>query len=469
MNYEVIEKLLPHVDLKNISDRGTILTDARYHIMHGGRGGGKSVFIEKTLALEGYISHRRILCAREIQKSISDSVMAGIWDAIVDLGLEWFYTKTKTEITGQNGTRFMFYGLRTNITSIKSIKNIDFVWAEEAEAVTKDSWDTLIPSIRAEGSRIIVTFNPKNILDDTYQRFIVKTPNDSVVTKINWYDNPFFPKVLNNERLNLLRVDPDLYEHVWEGQPVAEGHLSVINPKWIRSAMDAHIKLGFSAVGAKRIGFDIADTGDNCAMVESHGSIATGLTTWRASQDELLKSYGKAYSLAYQTKAKITYDVCGIGASAAPKFNELNELNSTEQGFSVVTYDKFNAGSRALVDADNEYMPGVTHKDHFANAKAQAWWLVADRFRNTHDAIQNGTQYNDDELISISSDMHEVETLCAELSQPQKDIDNNGRVSVESKKKLRERGVPSPDRADAFIMAFGPVERAPSSMSLMFG
>ena len=469
MNYDVIEKLSAHVDLVNINERKTLFTDARYHIMHGGRGGGKSIFVEKTLAIEGYLSPKRILCAREIQKSISDSVMAGLWDSIVELGLDGFYTKTKTEITGANGTRFMFYGLRTNITSIKSISGIDFVWAEEAEAVSKDSWETLIPSIRATGSRIIVTFNPKNLLDDTYQRFIVNPPESSVITKINWMDNPFFPEVLNKERLNLLRVDPDLYLHVWEGEPVAEGHLSVINPKWIRAAVDSHKKLDFEACGLKRIGFDIADTGDNCVTIESHGSVCTGLAAWRASGDELLKSCAKAYNLAYTTKAVITYDVCGIGASAAPKFNELNEQNNTTQGYSKVEYNKFNAGSRALTDGEGEYMPGVTHKDHFANAKAQAWWLVADRFRNTYDALMNGTEYPDNELISISSDLPELNQLIAELSQPWKDIDNNGRVAVESKKKLRERGVPSPDRADAFIMAFCPVEQPASSMSLMFG
>lgn len=468
MNYQVIEKLLPHVDLENINKRLSIFRDSRYHIMHGGRGGGKSVFVEKTLALEGYLSPKRILCAREIQKSINDSVMTGIWDAIVELGLDGFYTKTKTEITGANGTRFLFYGLRSNITSIKSISGIDFVWAEEAEAVTKDSWETLIPSIRAAGSRIIITFNPKNILDDTYQRFIVNPPTDSIVTKINWSDNPFFPEVLEKERVDLLRVDPDLYQHVWEGEPVAEGHLAVINPKWIRAAVDAHKTLGFDPSGVKREGFDIADTGDNCAVITSHGSVCVDMQAWKANADELLKSCARAYSIAYEHQSEITYDVCGIGASAAPKFIELNKERSTSQGYMEIQYHKFNAGSRDLVSADDEYMPGVKHKDHFSNAKSQAWWLVADRFRNTFDALRNGTEYPDDQLISLSSDIHDLDQLIAELGQPQKDIDNNGRVSVESKKKLRERGVPSPDRADAFIMAFAPVERAPASMDLIF-
>lgn len=468
MEYTVMEQFLPYVDLESINKRKTIFRPNRYHILQSGRGAGKSVFIAQTLALEGYLSPKRILCAREIQKSISDSVMAGLWDAIVDLGLDLFYTKTKTEIVGSNGTRFMFYGLKSNITSIKSISGIDFVWCEESEAISRESFETLSPSIRAAGSRIILSFNPKNLLDYMYQKFVIDPPVDSISSKISYKFNPFFPDVLEQERLELLRVDPDYYRHVWDGEPVGEEHLSVIKGKWIRAAVDAHIELGFEPSGLKREGFDLADTGDNCAVVSSHGSVCVGLDTWRASSDELLKSCAKAYSIAYLNQSEITYDVCGMGASAAPKFIELNNDRSTHQGYNEVKYVKFNAGSRDLVDPDGEYMPGVTHKNHFSNAKAQAWWLVADRFRNTFDALRNGTEYADHELISISGDILDLDMLIAELSQPQKDIDTNGRVSVESKKKLKERGVPSPDRADAFIMAFAPTEGAPSSMDLMF-
>ena len=444
-----------------------MFTGHRYHIMHGGRGGGKSVFVAATLAIEGWLQPRRILCAREIQLSISESVMAGLWDAIVDLGLDDFYTKTRTEITGANGTTFLFMGLRSNITKIKSIANIDFVWVEEAEAVTKDSWDTLIPSIRANGSRIIITFNPKNILDDTYQRFVVNTPPDSVRTEINWLDNPFFPPVLDAERRHMLSTDPDLYEHVWMGQPVADGHLSIINPRHVRAALDAHIKLRLEPDGKYFIGFDVADTGDRCCLIHRQGPIAHDMEYWRANPDELLKSTTKAFQQCQENNAHLIYDVCGIGASVAPKLNELNTDRNQSGVYHIDTeYTKFNAAD-GIEYPEHEYKAGVKNKDFFCNAKAQLWWHVADLFRNTYDAITNGTEYPADELISISSGIRDVEQLMAELGLPQRDLDNNGRVKVESKKDLDKRGVPSPDLADAFVMAFKPAQTM--DLSSLFG
>jgi phage terminase large subunit len=172
MNYEVIAKLEPHVDLDNIQANGTIFRKNRYHVMHGGRSGGKSIFVAKTLILEAYMWDCQILCARQFQNSISDSVMALLWEQIEQLGLEHFFTKTKNEITGLNGSRFFFRGLKTNVTSVKSIARINFVWVEEGEDITEDVWSVLTPSIRTVDARIIITFNPRSIMDATYKRFI---------------------------------------------------------------------------------------------------------------------------------------------------------------------------------------------------------------------------------------------------------------------------------------------------------
>ena len=116
---------------------------------------------------------------------------------------------------------------------------------------------------------------------------------------------------------------------------------------------------------------------------------------------------------------------------------------------------KFNAGS-AVLSPDAIYTGNVKNKDQFANLKAQAWWLVADRFRNTYNAIKHGQKFRDDELISISSQMPMLEKLKTELSTPKREFDPNGRVKVESKKDLAKRGVKSPNIADAAIMVFAP-------------
>lgn len=189
----------------------------RYKVLHGGRGGAKSWGVARALLLMGASRTLRVLCAREFQNSISESVHALLSDQIASLGLSDFYSTQNNKVIGRNGTEFYFAGLRHNITKIKSFEGVDVCWVEEAQTVSKSSWDTLIPTIRKPGSEIWVTFNPSLEADETYQRFVVRPPTDSVVVKINWSDNPWFPDVLKQEMLDLKARDPDAWMTVWEG------------------------------------------------------------------------------------------------------------------------------------------------------------------------------------------------------------------------------------------------------------
>ena len=117
---------------------------------------------------------------------------------------------------------------------------IDVVWVEEGENVSKESWDILIPTIREDGSQIIVSFNPKNILDDTYQRFVIHTPERCKSVLVNWQDNPYFPKELMQDMVQMRERDYELYRHVYEGEPVADSDKVIIKPLWIDAAVDAH-------------------------------------------------------------------------------------------------------------------------------------------------------------------------------------------------------------------------------------
>lgn len=191
----------------------------RYKVLWGGRGGAKSWGVARALLIEGARRPLRILCAREIQRTIADSVHRLIADQIVALGLEGNYRILETEIRGVNGTQFIFAGLRTqDIGKIKSLEGVDVVWAEEAQTISKKSWDVLIPTIRKPGSEIWVTFNPELDTDDTYKRFVVNPAADTLLINIGWRDNPWFPEVLNKERLHLQKTDPEAYENVWEGK-----------------------------------------------------------------------------------------------------------------------------------------------------------------------------------------------------------------------------------------------------------
>ncbi|MBF9234692.1 PBSX family phage terminase large subunit [Microvirga alba] len=189
----------------------------RYKVLYGGRGGAKSWGVARALLILGAQRPLRVLCAREIQKSIEDSVHQLLKDQIRDLGLEDFYQVLNTEVRGKNGSLFIFAGLKHNIGNIKSKEGVDIVWVEEARTVSKTSWETLIPTIRKEGSEIWITFNPGLEEDETYQRFVRTPPAGAVVQKINWSDNPWFPEVLKAEKDDLKARDEDAYLNVWEG------------------------------------------------------------------------------------------------------------------------------------------------------------------------------------------------------------------------------------------------------------
>ncbi len=199
---------------------------ARYKVAHGGRGGTKSWGFARALLILAAQKPLRILCAREVQKSIKDSVHQLLCDQIGALGLDGVYSTLTTEIRGANGSQFLFTGL-SDLTaeSIKSFEGVDIVWVEEARAVTKRSWSILIPTIRKDGSEIWISFNAELDTDETYRRFVDNPPPNAVVVKLTYRDNPWFPEVLEDERTYCQQNDPDDYECIWEGncRPAAVG------------------------------------------------------------------------------------------------------------------------------------------------------------------------------------------------------------------------------------------------------
>jgi len=189
----------------------------RYKVLYGGRGGAKSWGVARALLVIGVKKPTRVLCAREFQNSIGQSVHKLLSDQIIALKLESFYEITQNSIRGKNGTEFAFVGLKNNVTNIKSYEGVDICWVEEAQSVSKASWNILIPTIRKEASEIWITFNPELETDETYQRFVVSPPENSKIAKINWSDNPWFPETLKLEKDALFARDREAYNTVWEG------------------------------------------------------------------------------------------------------------------------------------------------------------------------------------------------------------------------------------------------------------
>ncbi|MDI3439324.1 PBSX family phage terminase large subunit [Erwinia sp. V90_4] len=401
----------------------------------------------------------RFLCARELQNSISDSVIRLLDDTITREGYQAEFEVQRNSIRHLiTNSEFMFYGIKNNPTKIKSLEGVDICWIEEAEAVSKSSWEVLIPTIRKPGSEIWVSYNPKNILDDTHQRFVISPPDDICLLTVNYSENPWFPDVLRLEMEECKRKDYDLYLHIWEGEPVADSDMAIIKPSWIAAAVDAHLKIGFKPSGRKRVGFDVADEGeDSNATTTAHGSVVLECIQWH--KGDVITSADRVKNYAEEILAgEIIYDSIGVGAGVKAHLKRVCRIPATG----------FNAGE-SVFKPDAKYADGKTNKDMFSNIKAQAWWGVRDRFYNTWRVIKHlennpgdkdfVKQFSDDQLISLSSGIKQLEYLKAELSRPWVDYDNNGRVKVESKKDMKKRGIPSPNMADSLIMAFAPVHK----------
>ncbi len=206
---------------------------ARYKVAYGGRGGVKSWSFARALLIKGASSRIRVLCAREFQNSIKDSVHKLLQDQIETMGMAEHYEVLNSEIHGRTGTEFVFAGIRNNVTKIKSMEGIDICWVEEAEKVSENSWMVLIPTIRKAGSEIWVSFNPHQETDPTYKRFVLNPPPNCRVVETSWKDNPWLPAELEAEKDYLARVDKDAYDHVWGGQVQKKSSAQVMRGKCI--------------------------------------------------------------------------------------------------------------------------------------------------------------------------------------------------------------------------------------------
>lgn len=232
--FNVTNKLLPFM-----SER------SRYKVAYGGRGGAKSWSIARMLVLVAYGNKDElILCTREFQTSIGDSVHALIRNQIEMMGLSPWFHITENEITCLiTRSRFIFKGLRRNIGEIKSTEGVTRCWVEEAQAVSKESWRTLIPTIRYPGSEIWVSYNPNKDDDPTHERFVIKLADyvrgRALVVKVNWNDNPWFPPDLEEERLHDLRTDPDAYDWIWQGNTRHVSEATIFRNRFVVETFEA--------------------------------------------------------------------------------------------------------------------------------------------------------------------------------------------------------------------------------------
>lgn len=393
----------------------------------------------------------RFLCTRQFQNKISESVYTLLKIQIERFGLTDDFEILNTSIKHKRtGSEFLFYGLWRHIDEIKSLESIDICWIEEAHNLTKAQWEILEPTVRKEGSQFWIVFNPKFATDFVYKRFVTNTPPNTVVRHINYDENPFLSQTALDVIDAAREDDYEDFQHIYLGIPRDSDDGVIIKRSWIQSAIDAHLTIKPSQGswrGGKTVGYDVADSGDDKnATTSMDGSVCVGLDEWAGGEDQLFESAQRVRNTARELDASsIGYDSIGVGAGTGSHLNQMKWHK----------HFKFNAGGKVSKPEQYYKLTRIKNKDFFSNLKAQGWWLVADRFRNTHVALTTGKQFRADEMISISSecDSKLLEQLIDELSTPMKDFDNAGKVKVESKKDLEKREIDSPNKADSFIIA----------------
>lgn len=218
---------------------------ARYKVYWGGRGSAKSWAFAEALIRMAAVLPLRVLCVREYQASIKDSSHKILKDTITRLGMDAWFKVTKEGISSRSGAEFIFKGMHGNEQGIRSTEGVDICWIEEASSLTESSWRVLIPTIRKPGSEIWVSFNMNEEQDATYQRLVAHQPKVdadllraggydewSIVHKINYDENPYFPVVLRMEMEDDKARDYHLYEHIWLGEALRISNAIIFSGKY---------------------------------------------------------------------------------------------------------------------------------------------------------------------------------------------------------------------------------------------
>ena len=449
-------EVVPAVEIPEVFE--VLRRPKRFKVFFGGRGSAKSESFARQLCLNAESRRAyKVLCAREFQNSIEDSVY-GMLSEFNDIYRFGFDVQART-INTVTGGGFMFQGLARNLSSIKSKFGYDVCWIEEAETVTQKTWDTLIPTFRKSGSEIWISFNPDDEMGATYQQWVAPYQDainrdgfyedaDIYIARVNYDQNPFFPDELRSHADALKASDYKKWLHVYGGEPNVDYEDSIIEPEWFDAAVNAHVKIGFTPRGERVAGFDVADTGrDAKAIALRYGVLVDECDSWLTGDvtDGAQKATDKA--LAYGC-SDLVYDSIGNGAAV--------KTYATMGGKPVgLTFTGF-GGADGVDFPDVLYEDSRTNKDMFRNKRAQYYWLLAQRFYRTWQVVEKGAYFDPDTLISINPDMQQLKQLKSELVKIQRKHTPGMRlIQIESKIEMKKRGIPSPNLADALMMAWG--------------
>jgi len=437
----------------------------RFKIIIGGRGSAKSQTTADICLMDSQTKGLKIGEFREFQNSIEDSVYSLLCDEIDRLELQGFNVQNNT-ISNTSGGEFRFKGLARNVESIKSMHGFDRFLVEEAQTISYKSLKLLTPTLRKEGSEIWMIANPMSRADPFSQRFIVPYEKEllkngyyeddlHLIIVCNYLDNPFFPDVLEQERIHdKEHLSTAEYEHIWLGKFNDTIENSIIPTDWFDSAIDAHKKLGFRPTGQRIVSHDPSDTGNDAkGLVDRHGSVI--LNVLEKDTGDVNDGCDWATDYAIDNQADVfTWDCDGLGVT-------LRRQVSDAFAGKHIQFEMFK-GSETADDPEDIYQPDEsitlssarTNKQTFRNKRAQYYWRLRDRFYNTYRAVKKNEYVDPDTIISLSSEIDCLDQLRAEVCRIPKKPNGNGLIQIMSKDDmLRIHKIPSPNLADSLMMS----------------
>ena len=427
----------------------------RFKIAVGGRGSAKSMSFADMCLMAAQTQGIKTGCFREFQNSIDDSVHSLLADEVDRLGLQGFEVQNQ-KILYKDQEVFKFRGLARNPEAIKSMHGFKRFWVEEAQTISLKSLRALTPTLRQDDSEIWMSANPQSSADPFSQRFIKPFEKElnrdgyyeddlHLIVKINWQDNPFFPEVLRQEmaydKEHLSKAE---YLHIWEGHYNDEVEGSIIPVDWFDAAIDAHKKLGFTPKGAVVAAFDPSDEGgDAKGFAVRQGSVV--LDVRETDKGDVNQGCDWACDLAHEFKADcFVWDCDGLGVSLKRQVADYFDGRKVD----LVMFK----GSEAPEKPKDKYNEGRKNEDTFRNKRAQKYWNLRDRFYNTYRAVTDGEYIDPDDLISLSSDIRDIDQLRAEVCRIPKKPNANGLIQIRSKVEMLKMDIPSPNMADSLMM-----------------
>lgn len=425
----------------------------RYIVFYGGRGGGKSWTMARSLVLAGAMEPLRILCLRETMSSLADSSKPEIANAIAALDLDDEYEVLDRTIRCVNGTEFIFRGMseaHRTAGRIRSFADVDVVWIEEAQDVTEQSWQVLVPTIRKPGAQICATFNPHRSTDVIYRRFVsdVEQPAKSFVANVNWWDNPWLP----DDLLQVMREDRkwryDEYLHIWEGRLAPDlDRRPVLLSSDLERCVEGYATYARHGEGLRPdVGLDVADTGaDMNALAVRRGPVLEDVQQWRGSDSmDLGVTARRAHREA--TNLGVANFYCDVGGFGTAIVSHLRLEGRLEYLFHEVKFGEQPQGADVLFDRR------YTNRAMFAMRNAQLAWALRLRAHRTSRLLA-GESVDPMHCLFINPDLlRRVDTagLLEQLNQPTWDSGEGNRYRI----KKAQPGEKSPDMFDAVCLAF---------------